>query len=76
MQIAEETIEIPFSREAESGILGCCILEPELLDETVESLSPDDFYDLRLRNTYELMVDMRRQMLPIGVSTIREEAKS
>ena len=71
-----DTIEIPHSREAESGIIGCCLLEPELLDSTPDTIVPEDFYDLRLRNTYELMLDMRRQMLPIDEVTVREEAKS
>ena len=71
-----ETIDVPHSREAESGIIGCCMLEPELLDAACEAVTPDDFYDLRLKNTYELMLDMRRQMLPIDEVTVQEEAKS
>lgn len=75
MQTAD-TMEVPFSQEAESGIIGCCILEPALLDGLSDSLVPEDFYDLRIKNTYELMSDMRRQLMPIDVNTIREEAKS
>jgi replicative DNA helicase len=65
-----------YSEECERGVLGCCLLEPELLDEVASQLASGDFYDLRHANTLELMQDMRRQSLPIDTISIREEAKS
>jgi len=72
-----QTVEtdIPYSAECESGVIGCCMLEPELLDEVAGQITPDDFYDLRHGNALELMLDMRRQSMPIDLISIREEAK-
>jgi replicative DNA helicase len=46
-----------------------------MVDEMVGQLTPEDFYDLRHRNTFELMERMRNERLPIDVIAIREEAK-
>ena len=75
MQTIVET-EIPYSAECESGVIGCCMLEPELLDEVAGQITADDFYDLRHSNSLRLMLDMRRQSMPIDLISIREEAKS
>jgi replicative DNA helicase len=35
----------PSNFEAERGVLGSVVLLPEVLDEVVECVRPDDFYD-------------------------------
>ena len=66
----------PNSAEAEQQLLGCLILEPELIDEAVVGLSASDFHDLRNRNLYNLLTDMRNRQVPISLPSISEESKS
>ncbi len=35
---------LPHSIEAEQGVLGSLILDPEAIAEIIDTLSPDDFY--------------------------------
>ena len=51
-------------------------MEPTLLDEVATRLAPDNFYDLRHRNTIELMLSMRGKGLPVDTISINEEARS
>jgi replicative DNA helicase len=67
---------MPHSAEAEKQLLGCLILQPELIDEAVISLKSGDFYDLRHGALYELMVSMREKQVPVAMPSIHEESKS
>ena len=70
------TVTPHYSEACESGVIGCCLIEPTLLDEVVDKVTPDDFYDLRHRNTIELMLDMRSKSLPVDIISVNEEANS
>ena len=71
-----EAIRVPFSSDCESGVIGCCLMEPTLLDEVATQLTVDNFYDLRHQNTIGLMLSMRGSGLPVDLISINEEAKS
>lgn len=65
--------EIPFSREAEEGIVGAVLCDPgEFLDESLHSLRDDHFYTRDMRSLFSelrLMADVSRVIEPVNVST-------
>ena len=68
-------IEIPQSVMAETAVLGCCLLEPGCIDDAAAELVADDFYELRNRNLFELLVKLRGNGRIVDVITIFQEAK-
>lgn len=69
-----ETETLPFSERNEAAVLACCLMEEELVDEAAVSLVPKDFYDLRHKNLFDVLLHLRETRTPIGPITIRDEA--
>ena len=63
----------PQNAGAERAILGACLLEQEALNNAVEILTPDDFYDLNHRAAFETMSDMFGANRPVELVTFSEE---
>lgn len=63
----------PQNTGAERAVLGACLLEQEALGHAVESLSPEDFYDLNHRTAFEVMVEMYGANRPVELITFGEE---
>ncbi|MCI7343594.1 MAG: replicative DNA helicase, partial [Fusobacterium necrophorum] len=51
MKSLEEISKVPHSLEAEQAILGGIFVEPDLFEEVLEIVSPEDFY----KNIYSLI---------------------
>ena len=68
-------ISIPASSQAEAAVLGCCLLEPSCIDDAAMTLVPDDFYDLRHRNLFELILRLRTGGGMVDTITVFQEAK-
>jgi replicative DNA helicase len=63
----------PHSLDAERGLLGCALLDPETLDRAAEAgVEPESFYDLRNREVFAELVAMRAQGKPIDPVTLGE----
>jgi len=62
------------SSESEAAVLGCVILEPSLLPEVGARVGIEDFYDLRHRNLYEVMLSMEADGKVIDLLSLRQEA--
>lgn len=71
----QQEISIPASSQAEAAVLGCCLLEPACIDDAATSLVPDDFYELRHRNLFDLMLKLRNDGTVVDTITIFQEAK-
>ena len=71
MQVYDRTP--PRSLEAERAVLGACLLEHRALGTAIETLKPEDFYDLNHRTLYEAMGTMYAANLPVDLITISEE---
>jgi replicative DNA helicase len=71
-----DTPTLPYSAHNETAALSCCLRESELVDEAATSLEPDDFYELKHRNLFEVMQRLRDKSTPIDVITIRDEAET
>lgn len=69
----------PHSTEAEMGVLGCCLLEPNrCIGECIETLKDDGklaFYDLRHQTIYETLSGMSNQLQPIDLITVQQHLK-
>lgn len=63
--------EMPFSDEAEKGVLSCLIQEPsERVVETRMVLAPEAFYHIANRTIYELMLECEQKGLPFDVAAM------
>jgi replicative DNA helicase len=66
----------PSNLEAEQGVLGCILIDPETcLPICVDTLRPDSMYDLRNREIYESLVSMYDQRVPIDMLTVMSRLK-
>lgn len=68
----------PHSDEAERGVLGCILLQPnECMGECIERLKPGPavFYDLRHQVIYELLSEMYDKKEAIDIITVHQRLK-
>ena len=63
----------PQNLEAERSVLGSCMLENQALGMALETLKPDDFYDLNHRTLFEAMKDMYAGNRPVDILTVSDE---
>ena len=60
--------------DIEAMVLGCIMLDPELLDDVVAQIQVSDFHDLRHRNIFELMISLSERGEAIDAISLRVEA--
>lgn len=65
----------PHSQEAEESVLGAMLIDKDAVIAVAEFLSPDDFYDERLKEVYEACIDLYEERVPIDVLTVTERLK-
>ena len=69
----------PHAIEAEQGVLGCLLLDPNrCVGECIEKLKDNGkmaFYDLRHQTVYETLVTMSTAMEPIDLITVQQHLK-
>jgi replicative DNA helicase len=69
----------PHSTEAEMGVLGCALLEPnQCIGECIEKLKDDGksaFYDLRHQTIYETLSEMFNARTAIDLITVQQNLK-
>lgn len=65
----------PHSLEAEESVLGAMLLDKDAVIAVGEFLSPEDFYDERLREIYKACLDLYEDRQPIDVLTVTERLK-
>lgn len=69
----------PHSLDMEQGVLGCCLLDPNVcIGQCIEKLKDDGkaaFYDLRHQTIYETLVEMFNARLPIDLITVQQHLK-
>ncbi|MBQ9564169.1 MAG: replicative DNA helicase [Synergistaceae bacterium] len=63
----------PQNLSAERAVLGSCILEPNALGAALETLKPEDFYDLNHRTLFETMKEMYAANRPVDFLTLTDE---
>ena len=65
----------PQSTEAERGVLGSMLIEPEAVPQALTVLQPEDFYREANRAIYEAMVSLFERTEPIDLVTLSEELR-
>jgi len=69
----------PHSTEAEQGVLGCALLDPnQCIGECIEKLKDDGksaFYDLRHQTIYETLSDMFNARSAVDLITVQQNLK-
>ncbi|MBX3419245.1 MAG: replicative DNA helicase [Pirellulaceae bacterium] len=68
--------EQPFNLEAEVGVLGSILLMPELCDEIVSIVRPEDFYDPAHEKLFHHIRDMHGSGLRIDLTLLRARLES
>jgi replicative DNA helicase len=64
---------LPQNIEAECGVLGSIIIDPEAIVQVADFLSPDDFYRDAHRTIYEVVLQLYEQHEPADFITICDE---
>jgi replicative DNA helicase len=65
----------PCNLQAEMSVLGCVLLRPDVCDDIVTLLRPDDFYDDAHRTLFEQMLEMHNSGKRIDVTLLVDELK-
>lgn len=67
----------PYSTEAEQGVLGCILLDPESMVTCIERLRAQgkEFYDLRHQTIYSVLIELYDDRVGIDVITLQERLK-
>jgi len=65
----------PHSQEAEESVLGAMLLDKDAVIAVAEFLSPEDFYDERLKEVYQACLDLYQDRTPIDVLTVADTLK-
>ena len=65
----------PHSLEAEVSVLGAVLLSNDALNQAMEILRPEDFYDLRHRSIFDVMSNLSSDNRSVDVVTVAEGLK-
>lgn len=76
MAEVENTVKIPYSKEAESYILGSIMLEDNLAEEYCGILGVDDFYLDVHKKIYQAILDLYASRKTIDVTNVIERLKT
>lgn len=68
-------MDLPFSEEAEQGVLGAVLMNAEALIVVAESLKAHHFYLARHQQIYEAMLACHRAAVPADMRTVSEELR-
>lgn len=65
----------PHSQDAEESVLGAMLIDKDAVIAVAEFLTPEDFYDDRLKEIYQACLDLYEERVPIDVLTVTEKLK-
>ena len=63
----------PHSTQAEQGLLGAILLDPQNGLDTCADLDPATFYDLRHRELFQILREMHEKRAPIDLVTLGQK---
>ena len=66
----------PHSQEAEVAVLGAVLLSNGALNQVLEILRAQDFYDPRHQLIFQAMIDLNEELKPVDYVSLAEELKS
>ena len=62
--------KLPASIEAEQQVIGALLIDPEALDQIIDVLAVEDFYDRRNRSLYQAIVELAAASQPVDTVTV------
>ena len=68
--------QLPFDAEAEINLLGSAILLPDVLDDVIQLVRPDDFYDDANRRLYTHLVGLHESSRRIDLTILTDRLKA
>ena len=66
----EKVLNVPKSVEAETALIGCILVDENLIIEASDILNPNDFYDQKNKLIYRTMVNLSKEGKNIDVMTV------
>lgn len=70
---AEKRAQLPAAVEAEKSVLAACMLSPDVCDEAIVSLKPENFFRPGHRTIFEAIVEMVREGLNPDVISLADK---
>lgn len=64
--------ELPHSREAEMGVVGCVLVNEKSVAQAAEIIKPDDFYFGANREIFSVVMDLFNENIPIDIVTVSD----
>ena len=61
---------LPNNPEAEIAVIGSILLDPKYLPQLARIISPEDFYDTRLKTIFETLLKMQTRMQALDLLTL------
>ena len=68
--MAEQVLNVPRSVEAETALIGCILIDENLILEASDILAPNDFYDQKNKLIFRAMVNLSKEGKNIDVMTV------
>ena len=68
--MAEQVLNVPKSVEAETALIGCILIDENLILEASDVLAPNDFYDQKNKLIFRTMVNLSKEGKNIDVMTV------
>ena len=65
----------PQALDVEESVLGAMMLEPSGVDQALEGLDPDCFYDPRHRSVFEAMLELVKNHVPVDIVTVTSKLR-
>jgi len=65
----------PHSQEAEESVLGALLLDKDAVIAVAEFLTPEDFYDLKHKEIFQVAIELYEERTPIDILTVSERLK-
>ncbi|MBQ7794135.1 MAG: replicative DNA helicase [Clostridia bacterium] len=64
--------ELPYNREAETGVIGCVLVNEKSVASSAEIIKPDDFYFGANREIYAVVMSLFNENIPIDIVTVSD----
>jgi replicative DNA helicase len=61
--------------DVEESVLGAMMLEPSSVDQALEGLEPECFYDPRHRTVFEAMLELVKNHVPVDIVTVTSKLR-
>ena len=65
----------PQALDVEESVLGAMMLEPSSVDQALEGLEPECFYDPRHRSVFEAMLELVKNHVPVDIVTVTSKLR-